>query len=462
MSEPRGAAGADPAHRVRDAVGDDPPRAFATGDAQDRETLHAAKLRSLPRPSRLAAAKLTTLRGVGPKLAASAADAEIATLGDLLLRLPHSYRDRADVAEAAELKIGERATLMVEVSPGAPASHAAAKPQDRRGDRRGSLGPLKATWFNQAWLADKLVPGARLLIAGKLDRSGFRVETYEMLGRGRGPEGLHTTGSFHVPRHRAPARAEGPRVGVAGARLAADAIEPLPARVRVRHGMPGVADALTAHFPDSLIEAELARERLAFEELVLHQVALARRSERRASRPGIPLEASGGLVAAWIESLPFELTGDQRAAIADIDADPRLGSPDAAAADGRGGRRQDGRRARGDAALCRERRPGGADGADREMRSPSSTSRRSRPCSRARASDRRSSASTSAASRHALLGHLSSGRPARRRHARADRARGRVRPPRSCGVDEQHRFGVRQRAALDSRAPATRPCTPST
>ena len=66
MSEPRGAAGADPAHRVRDAVGDDPPRAFATGDAQDRETLHAAKLRSLPRPSRLAARSSPRCAASGP------------------------------------------------------------------------------------------------------------------------------------------------------------------------------------------------------------------------------------------------------------------------------------------------------------------------------------------------------------------------------------------------------------
>ena len=343
MSEASAAARRDEAS----GPGDEPPRAFATGDPQDRAALAAAKLRSLPRPSRLAA-KLTTLRGVGPKLAATAADAEIATLGDLLLRLPHSYRDRSDVGRAAELKIGERATLMVEVR-----TQARLRPTRRRNLKiveatvADASGPLNATWFNQAWLAEKLVPGARLLIAGKLDRAGFRVETYELLGRAGGaPEGLHTTGI--VPVHPATERLRAQKVRewawqVRG--LAADAVEPLPARVRVRHGMPGVADALdAAHFPESLIEAELARERLAFEELVLHQVALAqRRSERRASRPGVPLEAAGDLVAGWVESLPFELTGDQRQAIAEIDADLGIGPPDAAPADGRSRVGQDGR-----------------------------------------------------------------------------------------------------------------------
>ena len=78
-------------------------------------------------------------------------------------------------------------------------------------------------------------------------------------------------------------------------------------------------------FRTSLDEAERARDRLAFEELFLHQAALAaRRRGRQASRPGIALGAPGELVAGWLASLPFELTGDQRRAVDEIDAD--LGS----------------------------------------------------------------------------------------------------------------------------------------
>ena len=72
-----------------------PPTAFATGFAQDRDELRAADLRSAPRPS-LLTASVQTLKGAGPKLAAAAADMDLGSVGDILLHIPHSYRDRAE------------------------------------------------------------------------------------------------------------------------------------------------------------------------------------------------------------------------------------------------------------------------------------------------------------------------------------------------------------------------------
>ena len=84
-----------------------------------------------------------------------------------------------------------------------------------------------------------------------------------------------------------------------------------------------MADALFAiHFPDDAEAADSARERLAFEELLLHQVALAaRRRGRVRTRPGITLDPPGELTRSWMESLPFELTDGQRRACGEIDAD---------------------------------------------------------------------------------------------------------------------------------------------
>ncbi len=87
--------------------------------------------------------------------------------------------------------------------------------------------------------------------------------------------------------------------------------------------MAGASDSLTAsHFPPDEHAAEAARERLAFEELFLYQTALVSRRGRRVSgKRGIALSAPGERVSTWVGSLPFDLTGDQRRAIAEIDED---------------------------------------------------------------------------------------------------------------------------------------------
>ncbi len=301
------------------------PGAFATGDAQDREALRAATLRSAPRPS-LLAARIQSLRGAGPKLSAAAEEMGLASVGDVLLHVPHSYRDRASPRKLADLRIGEQATVEVEVR------SARVRPTRRRGlviveaSVADDSGPAKAVWFNQAWLVDRLTEGTKLLLFGKLDRSGFRVEAHEVLG-GRGADasaGIHTTGI--VPVHPASERLRAQRLRDWAWQvrpLARCAIEPLPAELRARRRLALEGDALVAaHFPQTMPQADEARRRLAFEELFLHQVALAaRRSERRSKGPGVPLSGPGELTERWLGSLPFELTGDQRRALEEIDAD---------------------------------------------------------------------------------------------------------------------------------------------
>jgi ATP-dependent DNA helicase RecG len=304
----------------------EPPRAFGSADPQDRERLRAAPLRSRPHPSRLDR-PIEVLKGAGPKLAAVAREMGIETIGDLLWHLPHGYRDRTELGEIAELKLGEEATLLVEV-----------RDARLRRTRRRRLtmveatvadgsGPTKAVWFNQPWLADKLSPGTRTLIHGKLDRSGFRVDTHELLdeaGTGKAPAGLHTTGIVPVHPASEGIRPQRLREWAFQARaMSWEAIEPLPAGIRAARRLAAVADALAAvHFPASRDEAELARERLAFEELLLYQAALASRRRRHdASRSAVPIQAGGDLVRRWLDSLPFELTTDQRCAREEIEAD---------------------------------------------------------------------------------------------------------------------------------------------
>ena len=301
------------------------PRAIGTGEALESDRLLDAPLRSWPRPAILDA-PITKLRGAGPKLAAAAAEIGISSLGDLLRHRPHGFRDRATPVALADLRLGEEATVEVEVA------SAKLRPTRRRrltileAQVSDESGKAKAVWFNRAWLADRLQPGTRLLLRGKLEKRGFTVAEHELLDSDSGstPVGLHTTGI--VPVHPASERLRPQRIrewAWQALPVAPHAVEPIPGRLRRELRLAGAADALIAsHFPRVEHDAEAARERLAFEELFLYQASLvSRRGRRIASGRGVELPAAGERVAAWLEALPFELTGDQRKAIEEIDAD---------------------------------------------------------------------------------------------------------------------------------------------
>ena len=449
------------AERPQTSNAAEPPRGFGSGAPQERSALRAAALRARPRASRLAAA-LTTLRGVGPKLAAAAAELGIESVGDLLWHLPHSYRDRTRLTEIAELRLGQEGTVVAEVR------SIRVRPTRRRrltiveATVADSSGPTKAVWFNQPWLAEQLTPGSRVVLHGKLDRSGLRVDAHELVesasaATGRGPVGLHTTGI--VPVHPASARLAANKIRdwewhARG--LAVDALEPLPAAVRSRRGLASCADALSAaHFPSSEGEALEARSRLAFEELFLHQAALAaRRRSHDSGRTAPPLDGAAELTPAWIESLPFEPTGDQAGAMEEIEADLRAARPMQRLLMGEVG---SGKTACALFAMLRAVECGH----QAALMAPTETLAEQHFATLERLLGGTGlptatllTGSTPAARRRDALGHLDSGQLGLvvGTHALLEPdvvfARLAV-----AVVDEQHRFGVRQRSALDAKGP---------
>jgi ATP-dependent DNA helicase RecG len=278
-----------------------------------------------PRPSVLDVS-VQALAGVGPKMAAMAAEAGIATVWDLLMRLPHSHRDR-QIRLVAALEPGETGTVLVEVMGSKP------RPFRKRrltivgvkvGDESGQV---RATWFNQPWVAEKLEPGARLLLSGKLSGRGFAVSEWELVGA----EGEPRSATF-MPVHPATESLRPQKIrewAEQAARWAPNAIEGLPSEMRVRRRLAGVGEALrAAHFPADAGELEAARQRLGFEELFLHQALLAtRKRSHRTARPAPRFGRPGDLVGRWLGSLPFEPTGDQLKAFDEIDADVDSGEP---------------------------------------------------------------------------------------------------------------------------------------
>ncbi len=295
-------------------------RSFGGASELSRAQLRDAPVH-WPRPSALDVS-LQALDGVGPKLAAVAAEAGISTVGDLLARFPHRHRDRQIVA-VASLEPREQATIAVEVHGNA------SRPFRRKGLSVLSVkvgdqsGTIRATWFNQPWLAPKLTEGTQLLLTGSAGKRGFRVSEYEF--EGSAEDGL-------MPVHPGTEELKPQRVRQwmeQAVRSVGNVPEALPAELRVRRGLAGAVDAIKAvHFPESIEEVEVARERLRFEELFLYQAILAtRKRAHRVARPAPRLGKPGEAVGRWIESLPFEPTRDQLRAFDEIDGDLDSGEP---------------------------------------------------------------------------------------------------------------------------------------
>ncbi len=268
-------------------------------------------------------AHLETLRGVGPKVGERLARLGLRTIRDLAEHVPRDFLDWTKLTSFGQLRTGEEATVECVVQ------RVRVRPTRRRNlrlveaavtDTAGSR--ATALWFNQEWLAERLVPGTRVLVHGQLAAGGtFRVQQHEVAGDGGG---LHTLGLVPLyPASEAVSTAklrELTEQVLPRARWVPDA---LPAALRDGEAMPLRADALTAyHRPRRLDDARRARERLAFEELLLLQLGFLRRRrtlEQTAEAPA--LGEDGDLIRRYREILPFSLTAEQEAAIAEIGRD---------------------------------------------------------------------------------------------------------------------------------------------
>jgi ATP-dependent DNA helicase RecG len=304
-------------------------RAFASGLSLSREELLAAPIR-WPRPSRLQ----RSLELPGKRMAAGMQALQIGTVGELLEHLPSDSREARAIAA---LRAGEQATVAVQVR------SIAARAVRRRRMRPlveatvfDASGTMRATFFNQPWLAERYPPGTRLLLHGKADdRQGFRVSHHAEILGGETDPGAPPSGDADPVQGAAETVAHYPAAQgisstqiltlVRGASAAlADVPEPLSAATRVSEGLPDRACALAAmHFPRGPEDPLAGRERLAFEELLLEQlVFLRRRAGRRARSGAWALAEEPSLSERWLASaLPFEPTGDQLRAIAEIRGD---------------------------------------------------------------------------------------------------------------------------------------------
>jgi ATP-dependent DNA helicase RecG len=270
-----------------------------------------------PKPERLERG-LDALPGVGVTLKRKLGKLGLETIRDVLEHAPRRYESAAD-----ELPIAALQRAVDEVVIAGEVLNVTKRPL--RGRRTmvtarisDGTATISAAWFNQPWLADQLKPGTQVRLRGRQGRYGFDVKSYDV------GDAARATADF------APVYPAAEEIAAKTVRRVVDDALPnvvhyfdaLPAELRERERMPLKRDALAAlHQPQTETEAELARERLAFEELLRLQIGIAQRAAAREQALAPSLEDPGDLIARYRASLPFALTPYQEQAIRDLDED---------------------------------------------------------------------------------------------------------------------------------------------
>jgi ATP-dependent DNA helicase RecG len=268
--------------------------------------------RLFPRPEALER-EVAVLPGVGPAVKKKLERLGLRTVGDLLAHRPFRYEQPVPERRIADLHGDEEVAIAGEIL---------SVSKRRRGrlqmlTARVSDGSatVSATWFNQPWLERQLQAGAPVRLRGRQGRYGFDVRSFD-IGDG---EATADFAPVYPASEEITAKKLRELVGAALPRAFAD---PLPAALKERERLPRRSDALWAlHRPRSLDEAEAGRRRLAFDELLLLQIGIARRRREREGEIAPALGKPGELLTRYREVLPFRFTEHQERAIADIDRD---------------------------------------------------------------------------------------------------------------------------------------------
>lgn len=263
---------------------------------------------------------VTELHGVSDAYARRLSRLGVTTIRDLLYLFPHRYDDFSSLKTIDKLQYGEEVTIIGTV-----------RETKERTSRRGqsivtttlsdATGVVEATWFNQPYLLKRFRPGKQIVISGKVDqylgRITFSSPTWEPLDK----ELIHTGRLVPVYPLTKGLSARWLR------RLAKRTVDywslrlpdHLPLALREKRKLPNLEWAMQQiHFPDSWETLEQASWRLAFDEFLMIQLGVLKQRHEWRKRSGRPIHIDGSLLRTFLESLPFELTSAQEKALSEI------------------------------------------------------------------------------------------------------------------------------------------------
>jgi ATP-dependent DNA helicase RecG len=340
---PRSAPAARPAASERPAVRQAAPREKApTVPAPRLSTPLDRDDPPVSRPIRVTAqvvplapdAPVTALKGAGGATSKKLGKLGVETVGDLLLLAPRRYIDYSrtiQIGKALALRPGEDVTvrgritdLQVHRGPGAP--RVVIKLADQ-------TGWMRVTWFNQ-YLANAMHVGEEIIVSGTLEQGpgplAFTGPEWERasangdnVSTGRIVPVYPLTAGLAQKSMRSFTR-QALEVALGGVEdyLPPALLEPVGGEGAISGPLPPLRDAIAqVHYPESEAQLKRAQLRLAFDDLLLLQLGLVRRKLERHAFTGTPISVDNDLISRWQVSLPFTLTGAQESTLREIFTD---------------------------------------------------------------------------------------------------------------------------------------------
>jgi ATP-dependent DNA helicase RecG len=246
----------------------------------------------------------------------------IETPRQALFHLPFRYDDFSELRPLADLVPDEKQSARVRVTGIKVEPGFRRRPQRVIAQLSDESGSAEAVWFGRRFVERRLKAGDEIVVSGKVTMYGWRAQFTSPDFTPVGRESVHT--ARVVPIYRLTAGVSQRRVREILARIVERTVDAIddPLTDAERGELPPLSTALaTLHFPEEADDVRPALDRLAFDELLALQLMLGRQRAARAGQESPELAVTPEIVDELIGALPFTLTNDQRTAIDDILAD---------------------------------------------------------------------------------------------------------------------------------------------
>jgi ATP-dependent DNA helicase RecG len=275
-------------------------------------------------------ASTTVLDGVGPKSAQKLEKLGIRTLRDMLYHYPRRYDDYSQLKTINRLKYGDELTVLGTVQSVTSRKLQGGKSSLTEVIINDGTASLRITWFNQPWLAKSIKEGDQIVAAGKIDQYLGRLVMTNPEWEPLEQKNLHTNRILPVYPLTAKIsqrwlRTQMDKVVNYWALRVAD---PMPSHVLSTAELMELGEALLQiHFPDSWEDLREAQHRLAFDEIFYLQIGVLQQKRQWAERTARPFTVEQAWLDEQITRLPFKLTTAQHNTLVDILKDLASGRP---------------------------------------------------------------------------------------------------------------------------------------